>query len=395
MNFRKRYSVESLRDKIAVVGIGETEYVRRSPRGVKALIVAAVQKALDDAGLTPGDVDGIVTEGNIVPNLLNHLELAYNLGIHHRFSTTVSCSGGGNVGSALVAAQAITSGQANVILTYYSNNFGSASSFIYGGGVAGIKGSFEIPFGNSGPPVRYAMIARRYMYEYGITAKQLASIAVNQRSNAILNGGGVMKKPLTHEDYEKSPIVADPLRLPDCCLMNDGACAWVTTSAERARNCLHTPVYVMGTGFATFPMPYDDSFTRGGENYLHQPNNKIALEAALKIAGVSREDLDFAEIYDAFTVMLMQFFEDLGFCKIGEGGAFAESGITSLEGALPVNTHGGHLSHSYLNGATHMVEAVRQLRGEAGACQVRNAKIGLVHGGTGLGDAASVIFGRD
>jgi acetyl-CoA acetyltransferase len=390
--------VENLRDRIAIVGIGETEYVRRSDRGAKALIIEAVQKALDDAGIAPREVDGIVTEGCFAPGLLSHLELAYNLGIHHRFSATISVSGGGNVGSPLVAAQAIASGQANVILTYYSNNFGLRGRQIFhegGLGAANMKGVFEIPYGASGPPVQLAMVARRHMHDYGLTTRQLASVAVNQRRNAVLNGRGVMKKPLTYEDYEESPMVADPLRLPDCCLMNDGACAWVITSAERASDCRRIPVYVMGAGFDSFPMTDAGALTQGGENYVNKPNERIALERALKMAGITRDDLDFAEIYDAFTIMLVRFFEDLGFCRVGEGGAFAESGITSLEGALPVNTHGGHLSHSYLNGATHVVEAVRQLRGEAGACQVRDAKIGLVHGGTAMGDAVSVILRRD
>jgi acetyl-CoA acetyltransferase len=390
--------VENLRDRIAIVGIGETEYVRQSERGVKALIIEAVQKALDDAKISTQEVDGIVTDGLIVPNLLTHLELAYNLGIHHHFSATISGSGGGNVGSALVAAQAITTGQANVILTYYSNNFGLLGGQIFHeGGLAAnnAKEVFETPYGASGPPVYLAMIAHRHMREYGLTTRQLASIAVNQRRNAILNGRGVMKKPLTYEDYDNSPMVADPLRLPDCCLMNDGACAWVMTSAERARDCPHIPVYVMGAGFDSFSMADADAFTQSGVSYLNKPNERVALDRALQMAGITRADLDFAEIYDAFTMMLVRFFEDLGFCKIGEGGAFAESGITSLEGSLPVNTHGGHLSHSYLNGATHMVEAVRQLRGKAGACQVKDAKIGLVHGGTAMGDAASVILRRD
>jgi acetyl-CoA acetyltransferase len=386
--------MNNLRDHVAIVGIGETEYVHRSERGAKSLIIEAIQKALDDAKITPSEVDGVVTEGVIAPNILTHLEMAYNLGICHRFSATISCSGGGNIGSALIAAQAITSGQADIVLTYYSNNFGSGGELIYGEGIGGMKKSFEIPFGASGPLIYMAMSTRRRMHEHGLTTKQLASIAINQRRNAILNGRGVMKKPLTYKDYQNSPIVADPLRIPDCCLMNDGACAWVITSVDRARDCPHVPVYISGVGFATFPMTNDDAFVHEREYYLNKPNERIAFERALSMADITRGDLDFAEIYDAFTPMLIRFYEDLGFCKVGEGGAFAESGITSLDGSMPVNTHGGHLSHSYLNGATHMVEAVRQLRGEAGACQVKDAKLGLVHGGTAFGDSASTILKR-
>lgn len=374
--------MENLRDKIAIVGIGETEYVRRSDRGVKALIIEAVQKALDDARISPQEVDGIVTEGMLVPPLLPHQELAYNLGINYRFSGIIGCSSGGNVASPHLAAMAIVSGKANVVITYFSNNYGSASGRVYGSLLGGIKASFEAPYGFSAPAAYYAAIAHRYMHEYGLTTRQLGSIAVNQRRNAILNGKGLMKKPLSYEDYEKSPIVADPLRLPDFCLMNDGACAWVMTSAERARDCPHVPVYVMGAGFGSYPMTDGDYATQTGKNYLHKPHEAPSLDRALQMAGISRDDLDFAEIYDLFTIMLLLYLESLGFCKIGEGGAFVESGITSLEGSLPVNTHGGHLSHSFLNMASHMVEAVRQLRGEAGACQVRDAKIGMINGGS-------------
>jgi acetyl-CoA acetyltransferase len=254
-----------------------------------------------------------------------------------------------------------------------------------------LKQDFEIPYGSYGAPVQFAALAHRYIHDYGLTTRQLGSIAVNQRRNAVLNGKGLMKKPITYEDYENSPIVASPLRLLDLMPMHDGACAYVWTSAERARDCPHVPVYVMGAGFDVLPANEADNKTQinffGSDRALH-------LDRALQMAGISRDNLDFAEIYDAFTIMLLIFLESLGFCKKGEGGAFVESGITSLEGSLPVNTHGGHLSHSFMLCASHMVEAVRQLRGEAGACQVRDAKIGLVEGG-GMSANAATILRRD
>jgi acetyl-CoA acetyltransferase len=137
-----------------------------------------------------------------------------------------------------------------------------------------------------------------------------------------------------------------------------------------------------------------DGFTQKAVDYFHKPHEAPSLDQALQMAGISRDDLDLAEIYDAFTIQLLLFLESLGLCKKGEGGAFAESGAISLEGSLPVNTHGGHLSHSYLNGASHVVEAVRQLRGEAGACQVKDAKMGMISIGT-IGDNYITIFRRD
>ena len=189
-------------------------------------------------------------------------------------------------------------------------------------------------------------------------------------------------------------MVSTPLRRDDCAQIADGACAWVITSVEKAKNCPHVPVYVMGMGFDHTLMGSGDGFTQKAGDYFHKPHEGPSLDRALQMADMTREDLDFAEIYDAFTIQRLLFLESLGFCKKGEGGAFAESGAISLEGSLPVNTHGGHLSHAFLNGAAHVVEAIKQLRGEAGACQVQDAKIGVISIGT-IWDNYITIFRRD
>jgi len=262
----------------------------------------------------------------------------------------------------------------------------------------GMKDSFEVPYGSNMPGIYFAQMAQRYMYEYGLTREQLAktlgSIAVNQRHNAILNGKGVMKEPLTYEDYVKSPIIVDPLRRDDCYAVSDGACAWIMTSAERAKDCPNVPVYVMGMGYGCTPMGNADGFTQKAGGYLYKPHEGLSLEQALQMADITKEDLDFAEIYDSYTIQLLLALESLGFCKKGEGGAFVESGDISLEGFLPVNTHGGHLSHACIHGATHVIEAIHQLRGKAGACQVDNAKIGMVSAGT-IYDNYVIILRRD
>jgi acetyl-CoA acetyltransferase len=389
--------IENLRDKIAIVGIGETKYMRRPDRGAKDLMIQAVQRALDDAKIDPKEVDGIVSQG-ISVNLLSPSELAYNLGIPRSFSANISGSGAGSMGAPFTAAMAIATGQADVVVAYYGLNFGETrrESYTYGDHGSWIKASFEMPYGLYGPSCQYPTKAHRYMYEYGIPkeqfARQLGAIAVNQRRNALLNGNGVLKKPLTMEDYLNSPIIADPLRLPDYCLMNDGACAFVMTSIERAKDCPKLPVIVMGVGFGGYQMTDADTETQSGKDFLYKTAERQALDKALRMADITRDDLDFAEIYDSFTIMLLLFFESLGFCEKGEGGAFAESGIISLEGSLPVNTHGGHLSHSMITGSTHVIEAVKQLRGEAGACQVKDAEIGLVCGGSGGIDGAATIL---
>jgi acetyl-CoA acetyltransferase len=377
--------MNKLRDKIAVVGIGETPYMRRSNRGVRELVIEAINNALNDAGLTAKDIDG-VTSGYRGAQLFGQNEMAYNLGIEYRFHGNMGDSSGSNSSSFHLAAMAIETGMADTVLTYYTNSYGSATTRLwgnYGPNLGIIKENFETPYSNNEQLVNYAQMATRYKYEYGLTDEQLnkymGAIAMNQRRNSILSGTGVLQKPLDYEGYLNSPMISTPLKRDDCCVLSDGACAWIMTSAERAKDFPHKPVYVTGMGYGRTPMGSGDGFTQktGGE-YLYETHQAPSLDQALQMAGITRQDLDFAEIYDAFTIQLLMFFESLGFCKKGEGGSFAESGAISLEGSLPVNTHGGHLSHSYINGASHVVEAIKQLRGTAGGCQVKDARIGMI-----------------
>jgi acetyl-CoA acetyltransferase len=391
----------NLHDKAAIVGIGETEMVRRSERGVKALIIEACQKAMADAKIDHTEIDGIVTEGWWVLHHMRHHELAHNLGINCHFSASIGNTGSGVVGSLYLAALAVASGQAKTVLTYYSNDYGSRGARgvrLYGDTWDPIKMSFEKPYGQLEPGVYFAQLTRRYMHDYGVTSRQLGSVAVNQRYNALLNGKGVRKTPLSYEDYEKSPILADPLRKADCCLVNDGACAWIVTSSKRAKDFPHKPVYISGIGYVMAPQTNADGLCQKvghyyGDSYLGLGPIE-PLDEALKMAGITRKDLDFIEMYDAFTPMVLITLETMGFCKRGEAGAFSESGATKVGGSLPVNTHGGHIAHSFLNMASHVTEAVRQIRGEAGAGQVRNARNGLLVGGTAW-DNYNIILRRD
>jgi acetyl-CoA acetyltransferase len=308
--------MENLRDTIAVVGIGETEYSRKSDRSAKELVLEAVQKAIADAGLTPKDING-VTSGYMAPGLFNTCDMAYNLGIDYRFSGTMGDASGSNPGSFHLSAMAIAAGKADTILTYYTNSYGSKIESLgdefLGGNTCELKASFESSYGVFDPPVFYGQIANRYMHEYGLTPDQLAqglgALAVSERRNALLNGHGIQKKPLTFEDYLKSPIVATPLRRADCTTYVDGACAWVVTSSERAKKLKHSPVYVMGTGYGFTPSTIADGWTQKMGGFLHKNMEKQALEGALKTAGISKDDLDFMEVYDAFTIQLLMFLE--------------------------------------------------------------------------------------
>jgi acetyl-CoA acetyltransferase len=406
-NGKKSAEMKRLRDKVAVVGIGETAYLQSSGRKPKDLIIEAINKALNDAKLTPADIDGMIG-GFEGPQIFSYRDLAYNLGIKYRFHGDMGDFSGSNTSSFHLAAMAISSGMADVVLTYCATTYGSLMKKILDGEVKekdgeaavnvvpmGIKGSFEVPYGSNMPGIFFAEMANRYMHEYGLTRDQLnrylGAIVINQRNNAILNGKGVIKKQLTYEDYLNSPVIVDPLKRDDCYAISDGACAWIITSAERARHCPRVPVYVTGMGYGCTPMGSADAFTQEAGDYLYKPHEIFSLDQALGMADITREDLDFAEIYDSYSIQLLLSLESLGFCNKGEGGPFAESGTISLSGSLPVNTHGGHLSHCELYGATHVVEAIRQLRGEAGACQVNNAKLGMVSAGTAWENYVTIL----
>jgi acetyl-CoA acetyltransferase len=400
--------MKNLRDKIVVVGIGETEYLLKSNRSPRELVIEAVQNALEDAALTVKDIDGIAG-GHSGAEVFSPSDLAYNLGIQYRFNGLMGEGSGCNTSSFHLAALAITSGMADVMLTYSTTTYGSIMRAfdalsenktvedISAGPPVSLKDSLEVPYGSNTPGIYYAQMANRYMYEYGLTKQELVrhlgDIAIFERHNAVLNGKGIKKTRLDFEEYLKSPMVADPLRRDDCYVLTDGACAWIMTSAERAKHFPHTPVYVTGMGYDLTPMGGDDGGTQNAGGYLYKPHEIASLNNALRMADLSRKDLDFAEIYDSYTIMLLMALESLGFCKKGEGGAFVKRGAISIDGDMPVNTHGGNLAHSCVHGAPHVIEAIRQLRGEAGACQVKDAKIGMVSAGI-VWDNYVTIFKR-
>lgn len=366
-------------DDIAIVGIGETPALRRSGHGIKRMALDAILDALADAGIDPKEVDGIVTEGMTMPRSVPHEYVAAQLGIERHFDATMSQVGAGIVGAPMLAAMAIKAGLCKVVVSYFSTDWGSDPSGPYGYHDAfPAKSAFEKPYGFTGQPSYWALWTTRYMHEYGLTEEQLGALAVQQRHNAILTGRAQMSKPMTMESYLASPMVSDPLRVPDCCLISDGAGAFVMTSVERARDCRQRPIHVLGTGFSSKGNP-DDLFSQG-DHLLVTPGASEARIQAERASGVSLKDADFGELYDCFTPACLLQIEDLGLCAKGEAGAMVAEGHTSLTGRLPINTHGGLLSYSYRLSVEHVVEAVRQLRGEAGAVQVAGAETGFVTG---------------
>ncbi|MDP7427127.1 MAG: thiolase family protein [Alphaproteobacteria bacterium] len=361
---------------LAIVGVGETPPARRSESDLRGLVLEAVSAALDDAGLAPHDVDGLISESGIMPQTVPHQWLAAQLGVDLGFHATTSLGGAGTVSAPLLAGAALAAGLAHVVVCYFGVDWGSQAGAYAFHDVYPAKRAFEKPYGFTGQPTYFALWAQRYRHLYGLAEDDLALIALAQRQNARRNGRAQAREPMTLEDYLASRPIADPLRAADCCLLSDGAGAYVMTSTERAGDCAKAPVQVLGTGFASPGISGDDVFTQLPEP-LEIPGAAAAAKQAFQRAGIGPEDVDFAEIYDCFTISALLQIEDLGFCAKGEAAAFIrDRGITS-DGGLPVNTHGGLLSYSYCVGIEHVVEAVRQLRGEAGA-QVSEAKIGLV-----------------
>jgi acetyl-CoA acetyltransferase len=389
--------VDTLRDKACVVGIGETPYTRGKGSGLSqlALQLKASMAAIEDAGLTPKQIDGIMP----FPNLGTAEGFAANLGVENlRFAATLNVGGAAPCASLRTAAMAVASGAAEHVLVPagWNGYSGSRARETVADEVMSIPGGtiardFYMPYGLASPPQWYALMARRHMHEFGTKQEQLGCIALAMRKHAQLNENAVMHgKQMTLDDYLGSPVITDPYRLFDCCLETDGAAAMVVTSAERAADMKQKPVYIMGAASGQ-PYPADDII---GREDIFRTGLTIAADEAYKMAGVTPSDVDFAEIYDCFTFEVLQQIEESGFCARGEGGAFVEDGRIELGGELPVNTHGGLLSEAHVLGMNHIVEAVRQLRGEAGERQVADAEIGLVTGWGDFGDGSIALLRR-
>jgi len=386
-----------LRDQACIVGIGETAVCRKpgSGRSETALQLEAALAAIADAGLEPRQIDGIMP----FPNLGKAEQFAASLGCETlRFAATLHMGGAAPVASLRAAALAVAAGVADHVLVPGGwNGFSGArvreTTATDIGSIPGaeIARDFYLPYGLTAPPQWYALMAQRHMHDYGTTERQLGAVALAMRRHAQLNPAALMYgKPLTIEQYLASPVIASPYKLYDCSLESDGAAAFVVASAARARNLRRPPVYLMGAA-ASQPYPADEIC---GRPDFHRIGLTTAAPEAFRMAGVTPADVDFAQIYDCFTFEVIQQLEEAGFCKRGEGGAFVEDGGIELGGRLPVNTAGGLLSHAHLLGIGHVVEAVRQLRGEAGARQVPNARIGVVTGWGDFGDGSIAILRR-
>jgi acetyl-CoA acetyltransferase len=382
-----------MRNRVAIVGVADTEVGVVPQYSATQLYVRAARLALEDAGITKDQVDGLITCASWAEPYLYHAEMiAEYMQIFPRYCMGAPAGGGTTLAMMHHAASAIISGMCDTVLITMADSQVSGLSRDKAVEMMSTAGhpQFERPYG---PPIPafYALLARAHEHAYGTTAEQRAAVAVACRKHASLNPAAQMRKPISIEDVLASRMIADPLHLLDCSLVSDGGAAFIMTSAERAHDFKQKPVCLLGVGEGHSHEHVSQALN------LTSSAAKQAGGRAYAMAGLGPKEVDLAELYDCFTPVVIIELEDLGFCPKGEGGRFVEGGRIELGGELPVNTHGGLLSHCHPGHPGSMfsiTEAVRQLRGSCGTRQVKDAKIALVHGQGGIMSThCTAIFG--
>ena len=348
-----------MRDKVAFAGIGTTRYGNFPETDSYGLGCEALNLALEDAGLRPGDIDGLIV--NRIPTYERFAEM---MGINPQYCLLTEAPGRFSGVSMALAAQAIETGAAKVVACVYGNN-GRSVRMLYGGG-----DSQWSPWGMTSPGAIHAMMWRRHMHQFGTTHDDLGHVSTAFRHHACLNPDAVMHgRAMTLEDHAKARPICEPLQLLDYCLINDGGVAWIMTSAERARDMRRPPVLL--SGYAR-----QDAFHYGScpaDDFWHP--SLSACRSVYDRAGIGQADIQGLGIYDNFSPTVMFSLEGLGFCELGESGSFVRDGTLQLgRGRWPTNTSGGHLSDSYMQGWGIIAECVRQLRHECGDRQIPDAQ---------------------
>jgi acetyl-CoA acetyltransferase len=373
----------TIRNRAVIVGIGESEIGKVPHMTGLGLNAQAARRAIKDAGIKHAEIDGLLTAYSFTePYFMLGSVLAEYLGIAPTYSAAVIAGGASPTVMLSHAAQAVSTGCAEVVLVCAGENRATGMSRDEAVGALTAVGHpyFEAPYG-VGIPSLYALVANAYMKKYGTTRQEMASVCVNTRSNALKHPNAHMKKPLTIDDVLTAKPISDPFNLFDCALISDAGGAFVVTTPERAKDLPGKPVYLAGIGEA-----------HTHEHLIAAPSltefgAEISGGRAYSMAGLGPQDVDVAMLYDCFSIVPIIEMEELGLAPRGQGGAFFAEGKAAIGGELPVNTHGGMLSHAHagaVGGLMGVVEAVRQLRGEAGERQTSGAATALVHGEGGI-----------
>jgi acetyl-CoA acetyltransferase len=374
----------------AIAGLGMTELGKVYGRTATEFAVDAVTRAATDAGLTLADLDGLLVNPGV--NNDTDLRLQSTLGMRNtRLLATIQGFGSSAGQMVQYASMAIDAGMADVVACVYADaplKEGRKTGESYSGQKRAMRGVGALPAaaGLKAAPERYAVAARRHMNTYGTTSEQLGAVAVAARQWAAMNPLAQMRDPITIDDHQSSRMIADPLRLLDCCLVSNGAIAVIVTSADRAAALRQPPVHVWGWGQA-----HPGYVNRRGSEFGLVSGAARSGPEALKMAGVSVRDIDLRELYDCFTYTTVITLEDYGFCEKGEGGPLAASGALGPGGDLPTNTGGGELSSYYMWGMTPLSEAVIQARGQAGERQAGKHDLVMVSGNGGVLDFHSTL----
>src|SRR3972149_6732234 len=370
--------------KYAIVGLGETLVGKRPEASTNSLHLEAIRNCLEDAGIKASQVDGLLTNQPLNDAHRSYaVRLAHMAGIDPTYATDLA------LGGATPVALVQHAGMAIKVLCAPARKR-SPPDPSPGYAIRTGDEHWEQPWGHFSAVATHAFAAQRHRHEYGTRSEDLAEIAVATRKHACLNKNATMRKPMTVSDHQQSRMIAEPLRLLDCSLESDGGGAVLVTSAERARDFPKPPVVILGMG------QHHPHFSLMDAPSLTTLGGKKSSETAYRMAGLSPKEMDFAEIYDCFTITTLNTLEDHGFWAKGEGKDFVKGGRIEIGGELPVNTHGGLLSQAHLEGMLHVTEAVKQLRGNEVEAerQVPNAALGIVSGhGGNLCMHSSLILG--
>jgi len=385
----------TLHNEAAIAGIGQTAYSKNSGVSELSLATECVRKAIDDAGIHPSEVDGLVT---YTMDSSDEVEVARTVGIGDMtFWSQVNYGGGAAVGLVAHAAMAVATGAAKNVVVYRALNGRSGQRM--GQGVSGniissdlVHWSWYMPFGLLTPASWIALQAQLYMHKYGATSEHLAHVAITQRGHAQNNPNAAMHgRPMTMDDYMNSRMVCEPLRLFDCCQEDDGGCALLITTPERAKDMQQKSAVIRGVTQASFEgQEQMTSFYR--DDLAALPEMELAASRVYEMSGLSAKDIDAACLYDAFTPEILMQLEAFGFCGQGEAKDFVTEDSLTVGGALPNNTHGGLLSEAYMHGVNNIAEGVRLIRGES-CNQPDDVEHVLVTSGVGVPTGA-VIFGQ-